>query len=75
MFHFVATIHNLTTLSLSLSLHIHFVQVTAPLVEYYEKKGVLQTFQGTMSDVIYPQLKVWLEQELVRLNDQKHEES
>ena len=48
--------------------------MTAPLVEYYEKKGVLQTFQGTMSDVIYPELKVWLEQELLRLNEQKHEE-
>ena len=35
--------------------------VTAPLVEYYDDKGVLKTFQGTMSDVIYPEVKAWLE--------------
>jgi len=36
-------------------------RVTAPLVEYYENKGVLETFRGTMSDVIYPNVKDWLE--------------
>jgi len=35
-------------------------EVTSPLVGYYEEKGVLQTFQGTMSDVIYPGVKEWL---------------
>jgi len=35
-------------------------EVTFPLVEYYSKNGVLQTFQGTMSDVIYPEVKDWL---------------
>jgi nucleoside-triphosphate--adenylate kinase len=39
-------------------------EVTAPLVEYYAKNGVLQTFQGTESDVIYPQVKKWLEEKL-----------
>lgn len=32
-------------------------QVTAPLVGYYAENGVLETFHGTMSDVIYPQVK------------------
>lgn len=36
-------------------------KVTAPLVHWYEKKGVLKTFRGTMSDVIYPEVKSWLQ--------------
>lgn len=39
-------------------------KVTAPLVDYYAEKGVLKTFQGTMSDVIYPRVKVWLDEKL-----------
>lgn len=38
--------------------------VTHPLVEYYEKKGVIQTFRGTESDVIYPEVKQWLDDQL-----------
>jgi nucleoside-triphosphate--adenylate kinase len=38
-------------------------QVTAPLVEYYREQGVLKTFTGTMSDIIYPEVKEWLETE------------
>jgi nucleoside-triphosphate--adenylate kinase len=37
-------------------------QVTSPLVKYYDEKGVLKTFKGTMSDVIYPEVKLWLQQ-------------
>jgi nucleoside-triphosphate--adenylate kinase len=37
--------------------------VTAPLVDYYAQRGVLKTFTGTMSDVIYPEVKQWLEQQ------------
>jgi nucleoside-triphosphate--adenylate kinase len=37
-----------------------YEEVTAPLVDYYKEKGVLETFQGTMSDVIYPEVKQWL---------------
>lgn len=37
--------------------------VTAPLVSYYDKRGVLKTFTGTMSDVIYPQVKRWLQEQ------------
>lgn len=37
---------------------------TRPLVEYYEEKGVVQTFRGTMSDVIYPEVKEWLGDQL-----------
>ena len=40
-------------------------EVTAPLVDFYEKKGVLKTFQGTMSDVIYPEVKDWLDEKLL----------
>lgn len=39
-------------------------EATAPLVKYYEKKGVIQTFRGTMSDVIYPEVKNWLDEQL-----------
>ena len=39
-------------------------ETTAPLVDFYEKKGVLKTFQGTMSDVIYPEVKDWLSEKL-----------
>jgi nucleoside-triphosphate--adenylate kinase len=41
-----------------------YEQITAPLVDYYEKQGVLQTFQGTMSDVIYPEVKKYLTEKL-----------
>lgn len=34
--------------------------VTQPLLDYYQKRGVLQSFTGTMSDVIYPQVKEFL---------------
>eukprot|EP00578_Thalassiosira_sp_NH16_P007558 CAMPEP_0181113098 /NCGR_PEP_ID=MMETSP1071-20121207/20163_1 /TAXON_ID=35127 /ORGANISM="Thalassiosira sp., Strain NH16" /LENGTH=269 /DNA_ID=CAMNT_0023197107 /DNA_START=174 /DNA_END=983 /DNA_ORIENTATION=- len=37
---------------------------TAPLVRYYEGKGVARTFRGTMSDVIYPEVKGWLDDRL-----------
>jgi nucleoside-triphosphate--adenylate kinase len=37
--------------------------VTAPLVQYYTQRGVLKTFTGTMSDVIYPQVKLWLQEQ------------
>lgn len=37
---------------------------TKPLVNYYEKKGVIRTFKGTMSDVIYPEVKGWLAEQL-----------
>lgn len=36
-------------------------EVTAPLVDYYAKHGVLASFHGTMSDVIYPEVKKCLE--------------
>jgi len=35
-------------------------EVTSPLIQYYEKKGVLKTFSGTRSDKIYPDVKEWL---------------
>mmetsp|Transcript_38991 Transcript_38991/g.81607 ORF Transcript_38991/g.81607 Transcript_38991/m.81607 type:complete len:276 (-) Transcript_38991:283-1110(-) len=41
---------------------------TAPLVNYYEEKGVIQTFKGTMSDVIYPEVKGWLNDQLAEDN-------
>jgi hypothetical protein len=37
-----------------------FQQVTSPLVNYYDEMGVLKSFHGTMSDVIYPNVKQWL---------------
>lgn len=41
-----------------------YEEATAPLVEYYEQKGVIQTFKGTMSDVIYVDVKQWLDDQL-----------
>lgn len=35
-------------------------EVTAPLVDYYQNHGVLKSFKGTQSDVIYPMVKEWL---------------
>jgi len=35
-------------------------EITSPLIDYYGKRGVLETFSGTMSDVIYPDVKLWL---------------
>lgn len=34
---------------------------TSPLVQYYERNGVLKSFKGTQSDVIYPEVKEWLQ--------------
>jgi hypothetical protein len=34
--------------------------MTMPLVNYYEGKGSVKTFQGTKSDIIYPEVKKWL---------------
>jgi adenylate kinase family enzyme len=50
-----------TRLSHHVAINCRNHQATAPLVDYYTKKGVLNTFHGTMSDVIYPQVKNWLE--------------
>ena len=41
-----------------------YEEVTAPLVQYYNEKGVLKSFSGTESDVIYPQVNNWLEDQL-----------
>jgi hypothetical protein len=41
-----------------------FRQVTSPLVDFYKEKGVLETFQGTESDKIYPNVKEWLEEKI-----------
>ena len=50
------------TCSLSLSWTVLWrYKVTSPLVQFYGEKGNLKTFRGTMSDVIYPQVKTWLQ--------------
>jgi len=41
-----------------------YEDVTAPLVKYYEGQGVLKTFSGTESDVIYPEVYSWLDDNL-----------
>lgn len=38
-----------------------YEKITAPIVEYYEAKGVVKTFRGTHSDTIYMDVKQWLE--------------
>jgi hypothetical protein len=41
---------------------VGIAQMTKPLVNYYDRKGTVKTFQGTKSDVIYPEVKKWLEE-------------
>lgn len=41
-----------------------YEKVTSPLVDYYSRLGVLKTFSGTESDVIYPKVKKWLSSKL-----------
>jgi len=38
--------------------------VTAPLIQYYSKRGILETFSGTKSDVIYVNVQKWLEEQV-----------
>mmetsp|Transcript_46329 Transcript_46329/g.68367 ORF Transcript_46329/g.68367 Transcript_46329/m.68367 type:complete len:254 (+) Transcript_46329:97-858(+) len=43
-------------------------KVTSPLIDFYTEKGVLETFQGTKSDVIYVDVKKWLTEKLASAN-------
>lgn len=43
--------------------------VTAPLISYYSNKGILKTFTGTKSDVIYVDVHKWLEEQIDTLDD------
>jgi len=38
-----------------------YTEQTAPLTEYYEKQGVLKTFSGTQSDVIFKDVKKFID--------------
>jgi len=38
--------------------------VTAPLKQYYSDKGILKTFPGTKSDVIYVEVHKWLQEQM-----------
>lgn len=42
-----------------------YEKVTAPIIEYYEAKGVVKTFSGTQSDSIYMDVKQWLVHHIV----------
>ena len=50
-----------------------YEEATRPLVDYYRERGVLQTFKGTMSDVIYVDVKRWLEEKLAVDDDLEEE--
>ena len=39
-------------------------KVTAPLIQYYAEKGILKTFTGTKSDVIYVEVQKWLKEQI-----------
>lgn len=45
-----------------------YENITAPLVQFYEEKGVLKTFSGTKSDVIYVDVNQWLEDKLDKIS-------
>lgn len=37
-----------------------YKKMTAPLILFYRDKGVIETFSGTESDVIYPHVSEYL---------------
>merc|ERR1719215_618746 len=37
-----------------------YEETTAPLIDYYGERGILKSFKGTKSDVIYVDVKEWL---------------
>lgn len=39
-------------------------QATAPLIDFYNEQGVLKSFPGTKSDVIYVSVKEWLDKKV-----------
>jgi hypothetical protein len=41
-----------------------YTEETKPLIEHYSAKGVLKSFTGTESDIIYPQIEKFLIEEL-----------
>lgn len=47
-----------------------YTEVTQPLVGFYNQRGILKTFQGTKSDVIYVDVKHWLKEHLRAPADQ-----
>lgn len=51
-----------------------YSKVTQPLVEFYEQKNVIQTFKGTKSDVIYVDVKQWLEEKMHYVDDDNLED-
>ena len=40
---------------------IAYDKMTMPLVDHYTQQGILKSFRGTESDVIYPQVKAHLD--------------
>lgn len=44
-------------------------KVTAPLIQYYADKGVLKTFKGTQSDVIYVDVHQWLKEQMEDISE------
>lgn len=42
-----------------------YEKTTAPLIDYYSERGILKSFQGTQSDVIYVGVKEWLKMKLI----------
>lgn len=49
-----------------------YSEATEPLIEFYSEKGVLTTFKGTMSDVIYKDIEPWLSTKLHENDDIDH---
>ena len=42
---------------------------TKPVIDFFEEKGLVKTFTGTESDVIWPQIKTFIEEELITDDD------
>jgi nucleoside-triphosphate--adenylate kinase len=47
--------------------------VTAPLIQYYSNKGILKSFEGTKSDVIYVDVQKWLGEQIDNMDDHDDE--
>lgn len=42
-----------------------YEKLTAPLVQYYMEMGILKTFTGTESNVIWPRVREFISKELL----------
>lgn len=42
-----------------------YQQETKPVIDFFEQRGLLKTFAGTKSDIIWPKIKKYVEEKLI----------